>query len=105
MHLRAADRALEDLQGREDVALGLVLLIPRRQTVLAVLVFRYVILSLAAVCRGVHRGSGSSGLTGALGGVGSVGGHGGAVGAQCGGEAVPLMRVGHLSYRCGGLEQ
>ncbi|WP_233443702.1 hypothetical protein, partial [Streptomyces stelliscabiei] len=62
------------------MALGLVLLIPRRQTALAVfLVFRYVILPLAAGCRGVHRGTGSSGLTGAS---GSVGGHGRAEGPQ-----------------------
>jgi hypothetical protein len=36
VHLRAVDRVLEDLQGREDVALGLVFFVPRLQTVLVV---------------------------------------------------------------------
>ncbi|MER6959964.1 hypothetical protein [Streptomyces sp. NPDC000618] len=34
MHLRTVDRVLEDPQPGEDRSLGLILLIPRRQTVL-----------------------------------------------------------------------
>lgn len=68
VHLRAADRILEDLQRREDVALRLVLLIPRRQIVIAVfLVLRHVGPGLPVVRQGVNSrsGSGSSGLPGA----------------------------------------